>query len=537
MSERKISFNPVYGTKEKIDRAEHKSGYIYFSTDSGEIFLDTEDARVKVGSSSAGASLFYSSQATDAEHPIPNVDEHEDQFELIAEYVNTGDATIKEDDLIIATDGAFYRYMGSYTDPESGELLYICTRMAISGSGGGGGSIVVEPKLRVTIDSSTLDSNATLVQGQDYYVSVTGEAINGNEDRYVSLNFEFTGNNGYSEAFTVSARSGQPYQLNLNFLPINTSITMKVSVDSDNAGMTVLPSTRKTGIKVVDMHIDKQSGANYIPVQSGELQLRYIPYGKGLGVKLHTAVDGEEIDNNIRLIDDNMENAQTVAIPKQPHGSHLIELWLSADVNRITLSSDPISFEASWADEEDDTPLIWIGDINPLVVQYESAIIPYMVYDIVNERNGAPTTVDFYKDGSQVSSETVKYSNDGWLYWDVTTLYDVGENEFMISCGSTSKRITFSVTTEGSRDLSLVNQSALQMNFDSMGRSSTEISSTRGVWNSKVKEWYAVLNNFNWYNNGWKDDKDGFGSYLSIANGASVTIPFGTIAMNTNASQ
>ena len=47
----------------------------------------------------------------------------------------------------------------------------------------------------------------------------------------------------------------------------------------------------------------------------------------------------------------------------------------------------------------------------------------------------------------------------------------------------------------------------------------------------------ANLSNFNWYNNGWKDDKDGFGSYLSIANGASVEIPFGTIVMNSNAAQ
>ena len=501
MSERKIPFNPVYGTKEKIDQQDLTAGYIYFSTDSGEIYLDTEEERIKVGSSSAGASLFYSEQATSEENPIPTIEDDagHSYYKLNADDVDTGDATIKPDDLIIGTDGAFYRFIK--LDDESGD--YLCSRMAISGSGGGGGPVVVEPTLRVTIDSTTLDSNATLVQGQDYYVSVTGEAINGNTDRYISLNFEFTGNNDYEEAFTVSGiRSGEAYKLNLNFLPINSSITMVVSVDSDNAGMAVLPSTRKRNIKVVDMHIDKQTGANYIPIQTGELQLRYIPYGKGLSVKLHTAVDGEEFENSVRLIDDNMENAQTVAIPKQAHGSHIIQLWLSADVNRITLSSDPISFEASWADEEDDTPLIWVGEVQPLVVQYETAVIPYMVYNINNELTGAPTEVDFYKNGSLVSTESVRYSADGWLYWDVTTLYDVGENEFMITCGATSKRINFDVTTEGSRDLSLVNQSALMMNFDSMGRSSTEIASTRGTWKSKTRDYTATLNNFNWYNNG-----------------------------------
>jgi len=106
----------------------------------------------------------------------------------------------------------------------------------------------------------------------------------------------------------------------------------------------------------------------------------------------------------------------------------------------------------------------------------------------------------------------------------------------MIRCGSTSKAITFNVTTVGSRDLSLVNQSSLILNFDSMGRKNTEIKSSRSTWNSTVGNYNAELNNFNWYNNGWENDDDGFGSYLSIANGASVKIPFGNIILGSAAS-
>ena len=529
MSENKIAFNPVYGTKERIDETDHVPGYIYFSTDSGEIYLDTETERVKVGSSSAGASLFYSEQPTSEENPMPTVENHDDWFLLSAEYVDTGDATIRENDLIIGTDGAFYRFMALDDNDD-----YICTRMAISGSGGGGGGPVTIKDLDVVIDSNTIQAYSTLVYGQDYYVNVTATS---ETDRYVTLTFLFTGPNDYEYAFSDRATSGIPYSLNMNFLPISNNIKMVVTAHADNSQMVKDPSKSVSNIKVVDMHIDKQTGANYVPVQTGELQLYYIPYGRGLSPQLHISVDGNEIEHGVRLIDDNMGARQTVAIPKQAHGTHTIALWLSAIVNRVELSTDAVYYEASWADNEDDFPLIWVGDIQPVVIQYESAVIPYMVYSAANERTGAKTTVDFYKNGSLVSSEDVRYSSDGWLYWDVTTLYDVDENEFMITCGAASKRVTFTVTTEGSRDLSLVNQSALEMNFDSMGRSSTEISATRSTWNSKVKNWYAVLNNFNWYNNGWKDDKDGLGSYLSIANGASVTIPFTTIAMNTNAYQ
>jgi len=76
------------------------------------------------------------------------------------------------------------------------------------------------------------------------------------------------------------------------------------------------------------------------------------------------------------------------------------------------------------------------------------------------------------------------------------------------------------------------------MNFDSMGRSSKEIRSTRSTWVSNVvpklttEPYAATLSNFNWYNNGWKNDNNGFGSYLAIANGASVSIPSGNWSMN-----
>ena len=42
MSEKKIAFKPAYGTRQKIDETNISPGFIYFSTDSGEIFLDTE---------------------------------------------------------------------------------------------------------------------------------------------------------------------------------------------------------------------------------------------------------------------------------------------------------------------------------------------------------------------------------------------------------------------------------------------------------------------------------------------------------------
>jgi len=68
------------------------------------------------------------------------------------------------------------------------------------------------------------------------------------------------------------------------------------------------------------------------------------------------------------------------------------------------------------------------------------------------------------------------------------------------------------------------------MNLSSTGRSSDEIAANRETWADGAYK--ATLNGFNWYNNGWKNDDDGNGAYLSIANGATVTIPFRNFATN-----
>ena len=68
------------------------------------------------------------------------------------------------------------------------------------------------------------------------------------------------------------------------------------------------------------------------------------------------------------------------------------------------------------------------------------------------------------------------------------------------------------------------------MNFSSLGRSNSEPTATRKTWVSTP--YSANFSNFNWYNNGWRNDDDGEGSYLSIANDAALEIPFGTIGLN-----
>lgn len=119
-----------------------------------------------------------------------------------------------------------------------------------------------------------------------------------------------------------------------------------------------------------------------------------------------------------------------------------------------------------------------------------------MVYNPTTEGSGLKTTVNFKKNNVVIASQEVQYGTN-WLTFDATAFYDIGANTFAVSCGVASQDISFVVTTEGARDLSLVNQDAIVLNFDSMGRSNSEPLATRKVWSSSKGTYTASLNGFN----------------------------------------
>lgn len=226
MSEKKIAFKPAYGTRQKIDETNISPGFIYFSTDSGEIFLDTEEERVKVGSSSAGASLFYSSQPTSEENPIEELDGG--YHLLIAQYVDTGEAEIKTDDLIIGTDGAFYRFIRKDTNGN-----YVCIRMAISGSGGGGVIPVVEQDLFLEYDGIDL-LGSTYIYGQSNKLTFKPSST---ADSYVSFLLTAKDLNGVYDDVVRQARlyNGETYEFDTNLLPKSNNIEITVLVNSPSS--------------------------------------------------------------------------------------------------------------------------------------------------------------------------------------------------------------------------------------------------------------------------------------------------------------
>ena len=543
MSEQQVKFKPIYGPSERLtpDACPIVPGQILFETDTGKIFLDaSSEDRISVGGSSSGASLYYSTQGQEGDTIEPS-EIYMGYYLLNRSQLDADeDAKPKEDDLLICADGAFYRIANIL---ENGDFL--CTRMAISGSGGGG---VITIEDTAILRTNSWKQNQTFIYGQDYFIEVGAHS---DVDDYIDLAFLVTQNGEQVEAFTVSIANDTYYQFNTARLPKGTGISIQVQATSINSKMSVGPKNTITNLNTAELVINKSASFSTSSIITGDLSLAFLPKSNGLYQRLHVIIDDNEFDLNTVQADRPFLNFRptnsdmTVIIPEQSHGIHNIELYTTVEISGSTLKSDSLFYEIAWRDPLDETPVIWIGEVPELVINYNEAIIPFMVYNPQTEADNQKTDVYlYYSDDGGVnftelptSPMQVFYTGGAWHQWDVTNIYKADEgagklNIFRLSVGGTVRDVDLYVTTDGSRDLGLVNENALLVNLNSVGRSNAETSLSRSNWASGTHA--MEFNYFNWYNNGWLNNNDGRGSYLSVANGASARLNIGDLVLNNS---
>lgn len=117
-------FIPVQAKEAIIKTADFEPGSLYFATDTGKMYLDTNDNRISVGG--AGAAIYYSNGEATEEEDYWLIDKNS--------LSNSNDAPAVKDILLNEQDGCFYRV------ESIGVNHFTCTRIAISGSGDGSGT-------------------------------------------------------------------------------------------------------------------------------------------------------------------------------------------------------------------------------------------------------------------------------------------------------------------------------------------------------------------------------------------------------------
>ena len=548
MIDSRTKFRPAYGTEAKILSADIHEGWIYVASDTGKIFIDSEGARKQIGGSGSGgtgsSNIVWGYGDEELGTIIKATDDASDGDPVY--YFNisaVGDGTLPDvDALILNSDGRFFRVTDNAL---SAEGFFTVELIAVSGGGsggGGGGSSQVD----LSLTWSNIDLlGSTYIYGQDAKIVFYPHS---DTDEVVSIMVTAIDKTGNNPDVVRQSRvyNDAPFEFNTNLLPASDSIDIQVTIQADHSTYNKGRGLTKTfaNNKVLKMYLEKPSDF-MIGIQTGAAQLSYMPHFTNLGtteypVRIKYALDGgDAADNGTALVAANNEHKQYINIPKQDHGMHTVDLWLSVIINAVEYNSDRVTYEVPWVDINDETPIIWTRKEIGTVINYESAILEYMVYSSVAAQEGSSIEVSLYHGNDLLNTEEVVYSATKWLSMDLTANYEVGNNTFTLQVGSANKEFSFYVTNEGARDLSLRHSDQLEMNFDALGRSSKEIKSNRGTWISKCDPnvtfhsgpYSAILRNFNWYSNGWKNDNDGMGAYLSVTNGASVTIPMESITL------
>ncbi len=129
-------------------------------------------------------------------------------------------------------------------------------------------------------------------------------------------------------------------------------------------------------------------------------------------------------------------------------------------------------------------PIIWLGNYQSDYYNYDSIQIPFMVY---NPASPASATVNLKKNGQDIAGSPRTISTEGSggnRSWNIFEIADADIdvlNYYSISCGSTERTITFTVTQDPNRTMEIVRKADLALSFDATGRSNSESESNRAL--------------------------------------------------------
>lgn len=398
-------------------------------------------------------------------------------------------------------------------NPDVGENVFVLYEIENEGLD----NEVREPKQKFTIVGGS-GGGATSSTLKIEYVTKTPLVVTINDKAVITYKFSGTDSSG-DEVLEGSATwkvAGKVVATNTaisgeNSFDITDYLTVgtqKVNLSiTDEAGSLV---SKTWTVQKIDVRLETTFN-DKLTYPLGKVTFDYTPYG-AIQKTVHFKLDGVEIGT---VVTSASGVPMGYDIPAQTHGAHLLEVYMTAEVNNNTVESNHIFKDIIWYDSTSSVPVIGCVQQNFTARQYDATNIVYTVYDPTTET----PTVTLAVDGNVVSTLKIDSGTQTWQY----KTDEVGAHVLTITCGETVK--TLNVTIE-ELDIDVEPVTAgLEFDFNPSGKSNNDADR---LW-SDGDIAMTVSDNFDWVNGGYQIDENG-DQYFCVKSGTSAVINYNLFA-------
>lgn len=391
-------------------------------------------------------------------------------------------------------------------DPNSGENKLVFYEIEHEGDGE---LEVRTPKKSITIAGGSGGTGGSLKIG---YITTSPLIVTVNDSAIIKYSFEGVDSSGdmITEGSAVWKVDGKIIATNTAIAGENEfDISDYISVGTHKVILSVTDeggnlSTKSWTVQKIDVRLECDFN-DYTTYPIGDISFSYKPYGS-IDKVIHFILDGVELPS-VNTKSSGIPMSYT--LPSQAHGSHLVEAYITAELNGNVIESNHIFKDIIWYDSDSSTPIIGCTQQDITARQYDSVNIIYVVYDPSTEK----PTVTLTADGEVISELELVTAKNTWQYKSS----EPGKHVLTITCGEVVKVINVEVE-ELDIDVSPVT-SGLVFDFNPVGMSN---SGTDRLW-SYGDISMEVSDNFDWINGGYQIDENG-DQYFCVKSGTYATI-------------
>lgn len=519
----KIPFMPVLGSAASVTAQQPRDGYIYFTTDTRQIFVAKDGKMIE---ECGGLRLFYGNKDIEYDNsgltPDPNV-----SF-LYGELEET-ELVPATNDLILNKDGCFYRVTTVLDD------LIQTTRLTLQGTGGGGGSggggggdsTGGTFSLKISGVADKVYSSNTeklLVPFISYY--------SGTDDNYIDqVAFYFTGKEDSPFYFKSDLHLAFNETHSIDLIECLDQFDIGAKKKVYIAVYDKYGNTRSTffSVQIVELGITASTNEIFAVNKGDDASYVFTLTGSASGLANRKLIYNIYNENNtvVPIFTGESEITGTsTTIQKKlnlsslTHGSYLLETKVTAGIigSSEQLASNTLSHKLVYFDSADGNPILSILLPNTLE-QYTNIPMKYLLkaketgtYTLVIKLNGTE------KDRISISSNSdIKTYN---LYFEQAGNYTL---EVQVAEIGYTYQTTLTITSY-SGELPVIDPANESLMLYLTPRGKSNDSQSKDTWTDYNEKYAAQLSDFYYGSvNGWMIDEDQT-PYLLLSSGAKLTL-------------